>query len=1478
MSYRSWVQNSAITAFTVPEASGGDTPLSYSISGLPTGLSMSSSREVSGTPTASGVGTATVTVTDVDGDTDTLRFTWNVGADLTPTFGTATIADKTFKQNTAITAFYVPLASSGNPPRTYTATGLPAGVSIENTRRVSGTPTGHGMGTATVTVTDSDGDTDTLDFDWTVNEDLVPSFGTASIADKDWTLRTSITAFTVPAATGGDGTLRYSVSGLLSAVWMSTSTRQVSGRPLGNDASSGTATVTVKDADGDTDTLSFDWSVADPMPDFGTASVSDKTWTQNTAITRFTVPAASGGNSPLRYSATGLPAGVTMSSLRRVSGTPTASGSGTATVTARDADGDTATLEFTWSVAADLMPTFGTSSVSAKSWTQNGAITAFTVPAASGGDGTLSYSASGLPAGVSMDASRSVSGTPSTAGMGTATVTATDADGDTATLDFTWNVAADLMPTFGTSSVSAKSWKENAAITSFTVPAATGGDTPLSYSASGLPSGVSMNASRSVSGTPATAGMGTATVTATDADGDTATLDFTWSVAADLMPTFGTSSVSAKSWKENAAITAFTVPAATGGDTSLSYSASGLPSGVSMNSSRSVSGTPTASGMGTATVTVSDDDGDTATLSFDWSVAADLMPTFGTSSVSAKSWKENAAITAFTVPVATGGDTPLSYSASGLPAGVSMNSSRSVSGTPTASGMGTATVTVSDDDGDTATLSFDWSVAADLMPTFGTSSVSAKSWTQHHAIAVFTVPTASSGDAPLSYGAAGLPAGVSMSTARQVSGTPTATGSGTATVTVTDRDGDTDTKTFNWTVSAPLPGQLKALPNPSTDGNYSVSQTAPPALPADVLTTDLQTTNYYNLVETPPMGDERSYGLGRGPVSQVFTGKSTGTYRYRLQTCVFTVQRTEFDATDTTVCTDVGASLSVTVTPPPVPGAITGPGNSINGTYTLNWGSSTGATRYELQERRNGGRWSSVSRTDSSTTSHAFTGKRNAIYDYRVNACKLSACSAWTAVKAVTVSIPPTAGFDESYIIRAGDLGSDGDTDIYLSPLAIGSGNVGEFIIRNDSGTFVLDNTPSTTNLATAQQWTESTTLYLVIEDINSDGVADAYVKGITGSITNAVDQFVVSAATAGAAPTALIAVDSRFRDFFTAVMAWYQDFDHFDITTSSRTWVIHSATDVEAAYNSLSQECITKWGQCATYDGTLTTYYNGLNACVVALASQGFAATENGRPVSRAQACGFSWRAFFGVVEQGVTITDFTEVPVSAAEFIAIAENEHDVYEIEDLADVLESALGIEIGKIASPTEEQRDFEINNALLSVWNGINRQRSRPSDSYQVYLTKRRPMLFGLENLRNDFWHAALEYSLSRNIFVPTIAAYARSGEGSLPSLILVSERNDPSEIRNLRVGVLTSSTYPTPLALWGALIESDKNYCDDLPYSFSEASEATGYNSNGFINGIITSVNGTVTGANEANPVRRFFLGYRAVPTTEFQQFQPPGC
>ena len=94
----------------------------------------------------------------------------------------------------------------------------------------------------------------------------------------------------------------------------------------------------------------------------------------------------------------------------------------------------------------DSAPDFGTGAVPAKSFTYGTAITEFQIPAATGGNGGVSYSVSGLPAGLVFDASgtdtngcpgtepREVCGTP-TGGGGTVTVTARDADSNTASSD-----------------------------------------------------------------------------------------------------------------------------------------------------------------------------------------------------------------------------------------------------------------------------------------------------------------------------------------------------------------------------------------------------------------------------------------------------------------------------------------------------------------------------------------------------------------------------------------------------------------------------------------------------------------------------------------------------------------------------------------------------------------------------------------------------------------------------------------------------------------------------------------------------------------------------------------------------------------------------------------------------------------------------------------------------------------------------------
>ena len=88
-----------------------------------------------------------------------------------PTFGAGSVTNRTYRKDHAIAPFLVPPASGGEgTPYTYSASGLPAGLSLGATncaseRQVCGTPTANTTGAATVTIHAHDGDTNLADGD-----------------------------------------------------------------------------------------------------------------------------------------------------------------------------------------------------------------------------------------------------------------------------------------------------------------------------------------------------------------------------------------------------------------------------------------------------------------------------------------------------------------------------------------------------------------------------------------------------------------------------------------------------------------------------------------------------------------------------------------------------------------------------------------------------------------------------------------------------------------------------------------------------------------------------------------------------------------------------------------------------------------------------------------------------------------------------------------------------------------------------------------------------------------------------------------------------------------------------------------------------------------------------------------------------------------------------------------------------------------
>ena len=247
-----------------------------------------------------------------------------------------------------------------------------------------------------------------------------------------------------------------------------------------------------------------------------------------------------------------------------------------------------------------------------------------------------SVEVSGLPAGLTYNAgSRLISGTPTTDGVATVTVKATDALSATAVMSFkiTVNAAAqpapipNLPPAIVQSPVDQTVTVGQSYI--FQIPLETFADsdgTIASVAVSGLPASLSYNQSnRTITGTLTAPETATISVTATDDDGGTATVSFKLVVVASPSPPENQApQVSSLITNQTATVGqlfSYTIGAGVFTDSDGSISkveiVSGLPNGLTYTlNTRVISGTPTAPTTTTVTVKATDNRDGSVTTTF----------------------------------------------------------------------------------------------------------------------------------------------------------------------------------------------------------------------------------------------------------------------------------------------------------------------------------------------------------------------------------------------------------------------------------------------------------------------------------------------------------------------------------------------------------------------------------------------------------------------------------------------------------------------------------------------------------------------------------------------------------------------------------------------------------------------------------------------------------------------------------------------
>ncbi|HEY7309296.1 MAG TPA: putative Ig domain-containing protein [Gemmataceae bacterium] len=784
--------------------------LTYNAQNLPPGLTINNttgliSGTLNTTDDSSSPYAVTVTATDSANNSASQMFNWTVAR-----LALNNPGDQENQEGTSVSLQLSASDNEGTP--TYSANGLPPGLSISSSGLISGTigTAAHGSSPYQVTVTAADGGATSIQsFVWTVTPRvaLVNPGPLSNAVGDSVSLQLS--------ATSPGGTMTYSASDLPPGLTISSS-GLISGTPT--TASSMPYNVTVTAYDGtSSSSQTFAWTVsAINLVSPGAQSNNDGDAVSLSLTTGYH------GAGTLSYSANGsLPPGLSLNTQTgQITGTiaSTADTNSPYSVTVTVTDGtDTSSQTFNWTVNAVVsVDPIDDQSNSA------GDTVSLQVSAGDALNGTLTYSATGLPSGLTINSTTGlISGTIATgADSGSpyaVTVTATDSAGLSATQTFNWAVAHVSLVNPG------PLLSADGQAVSFQMQGGdTDGDT-VTYTATGLPSDLSISNNGLISGTLAsnadTNSPYNVTVTATDTSGHSTSQTFLWTVA---QVSLGLPSDQTNT--EGDVVSLQLQGLASSG--SLTYSASGLPDGLSLNTTTGlISGTiaPGAAVDGPFTVDISASNGVVSTSqSFNWNV----NPVVNLTLPADQSNTEGDNVSLQMAATDTLGHT-LTYSADGLPSGLSINSTTGlISGTITAgdAASGPYAVTVTAGDGTYSnSLTFGWNVTHTDTTSLTMTNPGTQSNVAGDSVNLQVNASDPDGMDTLFYSATSLPDGLDIDPFSgiisgtvaddAVSNTPYA-----VTVTADDGNGQTVSQTFNWLVNdAPITAQ--ASPVSAVEGN-----------------------------------------------------------------------------------------------------------------------------------------------------------------------------------------------------------------------------------------------------------------------------------------------------------------------------------------------------------------------------------------------------------------------------------------------------------------------------------------------------------------------------------------------------------------------------------------------------------------------------------------------------------------------------------
>jgi hypothetical protein len=455
-------------------------------------------------------------------------------------------------------------------------------------------------------------------------------------------------------------------------------------------------------------------------------------------------------------------------------------------------------------------------------------------------NGPISYAATGMPSGLQIDtATGLISGVPND-DAGSYTILLQSVGGtvtSTQTLTLTLAAAAGSPPVIVTTTNVVILFAGVSYTNAYTIVATNAATNPpiTSYGASNLPTGLSVNTNTGViSGLP-TQLVTNRIIPISAYNGATGAGQFTLTINSPTL-TYPTLTFTAGSSSSSP------VPTVTAGYSPTSFTASNLPTGLSINSSGVIQGSPTTGGtISTSTITAVDASGVASSVSQVITVNT-LRPTINSAPVYTILNRTNATPYVITTTSTSTVVAPSSFSVSrgSLPTGMSLNTSSGViSGTPV-SGKGITVVGLRANNasangspvpGGGEGPEFDLTIRVDVNPPVFTETL------KKNCAAGFPLNAKnnflSTANDPETFSLSGAPAWLSIANDGKISGTPPTAGTWIIPVTIANttlanlRQANTQNLTITTVSSAPTAASLGLRPGTFILGN-SLAQTYPP--------------------------------------------------------------------------------------------------------------------------------------------------------------------------------------------------------------------------------------------------------------------------------------------------------------------------------------------------------------------------------------------------------------------------------------------------------------------------------------------------------------------------------------------------------------------------------------------------------------------------------------------------------------------------